>query len=46
MDSTENMETTQRDDEAEENERIIQLQDLIEKNIKIGKCTLIWQCSY
>ncbi|XP_064554307.1 uncharacterized protein Nse4 [Drosophila montana] len=35
MDSTENMQTTQRDDEAEENERIIQLQDLIEKNIKI-----------
>lgn len=37
MDCTDDMQTTQQVEEAEESGRIIQLQDLIEKNIQIGK---------
>ncbi|XP_017858779.1 PREDICTED: non-structural maintenance of chromosome element 4 isoform X1 [Drosophila arizonae] len=35
MDCTDNMQTSQQDEEVEESGRIIQLQDLIEKNIQI-----------
>lgn len=37
MNSTEDLEQTQSSPMAMESERIIELQDLIEKNIKIGK---------
>lgn len=37
MNSTEDLEQTQSSTMAMESERIIELQDLIEKNIKIGK---------
>lgn len=37
MNTTEDMELTQNNAIAMESERIIELQDLIEKNIKIGK---------
>lgn len=37
MNSTEDLEQTQSSAMAMESERIIELQDLIEKNIKIGK---------
>lgn len=36
MNNTEDMELTQNSASAMESERIIELQDLIEKNIKIG----------
>lgn len=37
MNCTDDIQSTQQDEEAEENGRIIQLQDLIEKNIQIGR---------
>lgn len=37
MNSTEDLEQTQSSAMAMESERVIELQDLIEKNIKIGK---------